>query len=246
MRPVPLFILPLSLSTILASMTLAQDDAPAASEEWEDFESDSYKSKLDPAWGASTGKGPEIYPPGMAYGGFDLGVPILLGDVDRDLIRPGADLHIQSGLDLGYVGFFLHGGFRFIPVDFDRAADAQHPDYHGQGRDPLKNPYFGFGIRAQVPNHTLVMPYISGSFDFDFWHFRDTTISCGGYYYWWCVGHDVYEFTPGFSGRAGLAFHLGQCLYVDVGLNVSMSFKGDFFSNNQAWVEPFSGVMCRR
>ena len=58
--------------------------------------------------------------------------------------------------------------------------------------------------------------------------------------------YNVYEFTPGFSGRAGLAFYIGHCTYVDLGMNVSMSFEGDFFAENQTWLEPYGGVLCRR
>ena len=173
------------------------------------------------------------------------GVPLLL-DVNHDLIRPGVNLHAQGGMDLGYVGFFLHGGFRFVPVDFDRAAENGHPEYAGEGRDPLKNPYFGFGVRAQVPNRSRVMPFASVSFDFNFWNFHESDVVCGGYYYWWCADYDVYRFTPGFTGRAGLAIYLLQGAYVELGMAAAMSFEGDFFTENQSWIEPFLGLLYRR
>jgi hypothetical protein len=213
---------------------------------WDDFSSPEYKAGLDPAWGVSmSGEAPPIVPRGRTFGGFDLGVPLLL-DVNHDLIRPGANLHVQGGIDLGYVAFFVHGGWRWVPVDFDRAAKHGHPEYEGGGRDPLSNPYFGFGVRGQIPNRTRLMPYASASFDFNFWHFRETDIVCGGYYYWWCNDYNVYEFTPGFSGRLGLAVYLGQGLYVDLGMGLSMSFQGEFFSKNQTWIEPFLGLAYRR
>jgi hypothetical protein len=217
--------------------------APVAT--WDDFSSPSYQSQLDPAWGVSPGEGPPIVPPSRMYGGFDLGVPLML-DVNHDLIRPGANLHAQGGIDLGYVGFFLHGGWRWIPVDFDRAADNGHPEYAGEGRDPVSNPYFGLGVRGQIPNRSPVMPYASVSFDFNFWHFRETDVVCGGYYYWWCADYDVYHFTPGFTGRVGLAVYITQGVYVDFGMATSMSFEGDFFGDNQMWIEPFVGVLTRR
>ena len=237
-----------SMQFFVVGLLLMLASRAAAQSEWPDFDSPSYTSQLDPAWGVQpAGKGPPIRPRNQTFGSFDLGVPILLGDnVDRDLIRPGVNLHVQGGLDLGYVGFFMHGGWRFVPIDFDRAADSAHPQYEGEGRDPLKNPYFGMGVRAQIPNHSRVLPYISGSFDFNWWHFRDEDVYCGGYYYWWCTTYNDYEFTPGFSGRAGLAVYLGDCAYVDVGLNTSMSFEGDFFTKNQVWAEPFLGMTCRR
>ncbi len=227
-------------STFVAALFMGATSLAAADDAWEGGE------ELDPAWGAPQASEPPVQPPARTFGGFDVGVPLWLNGVDRDLVRPGVNLHLQGGLDLGYLGFFVHGGFRFIPIDFDRAADARHPEYEGQGRDPLKNPYFGLGMRAQVPNRSRLMPYLSGSFDFNFWHFREESVACGGYYYWWCADYDVYEFTPGFTGRAGLAIYLGQCLYADLGAGVSMSFEGNFFDENQTWVEPFGGLSCRR
>jgi hypothetical protein len=210
-----------------------------------DFGSSSYQSGLDPAWGVTptSSSGAAVMRP-RTFGSFDLGVPILL-DVDRDLLRPGVNLHGQGGLDLGYVAFFVHGGWRWFPVDFDRAADAGQLQYSGGGRHPLKNPYFGLGARVQVPNRSPVIPYASVSFDFNFWNFNQTDVVCVGYYGWYCGTYDVYEFTPGFSGRLGAAIEVRNGLYVDVGVNVSMSFEGDFFEENQSWVEPFLGVMQR-
>jgi hypothetical protein len=188
---------------------------------------------------------PPLRPPGSMFGSFDLGVPVVY-DVDRALIRPGANLHVQGGLDLGYVALFIHGGWRWIPVDFDRAADT-HPQYEGEGRDPLKNPYFGAGVRLQLPNQSRLIPYVSASVDFNWWNFRESDVACGGgYYYWYCNDYDVYEFTPGFSGRLGSLIHVRHGVYADFGLGVSMSFKGDFFDRNEVWFEPFVGIAYRR
>jgi hypothetical protein len=188
---------------------------------------------------------PPLRPPGRMFGSFDLGVPVVL-DVDRSLIRPGANLHAQGGLDLGYVALFLHGGWRWIPVDFDRASD-DHPEYAGEGRDPLKNPYFGFGVRVQVPNRSRVIPYLSASVDFNWWNFRESDVACGGgYYYWYCNDYNVYKFTPGFSGRLGSLVHVRHGVYADFGLGVSMSLEGDFFDRNEVWFEPFIGIAYRR
>lgn len=188
---------------------------------------------------------PPLRPPGSMFGSFDLGVPVVL-DVDRALIRPGANLHVQGGLDLGYVAIFLHGGWRWIPVDFDRASKGK-PEYEGEGRDPLKNPYFGLGVRLQVPNRSRLIPYVSAAVDFNWWNFRESSAACsGGYYYWYCNDYNVYRFTPGFSGRVGSLVHVRHGVYVDFGLGVSMSFEGDFFDRNEVWMEPFLGVAYRR
>jgi hypothetical protein len=230
----------------ICSPTLAQS-GPLAYEGDGDFGSSSYQSGLDPAWGVTpttTSSGPSFMRP-RSFGAFDLGVPVLL-NVDHDLLRPGVDLHAQGGVDLGYVAFFVHGGWRWFPVDFDRATSAGNAQYSGNGREPLKNPYFGLGVRVQVPNQSRVLPYASGSFDFNFWNFNETGVACAtGYYSWWCTDYNVYRFTPGFSGRVGAAVEVRNGLYIDLGVNVSMTFQGDFFEENQVWVEPFLGVMQR-
>jgi hypothetical protein len=219
--------------------------SPAFAQGEGDFGSSSYQSGLDPAWGVSPtpSSGASAMRP-RTFGSFDLGVPVVL-NVDHDLVRPGVNLHGQGGLDLGYVAFFVHGGWRWIPVDFDRAGggDAQ---YTGNGREPLKNPYFGLGVRVQFPNRSPLIPYASASFDFNWWNFNETASACApGYYYWWCGDYSVYRFTPGFSGRVGTAVEVRNGLYIDVGLNVSMTFEGDFFERNYTWMEPFLGVMQR-
>lgn len=49
-------------------------------------------------------------------GGFNIGVPIWL-DVDRAVIRPGADLHFFGGYDIGYAMFGLDLGAMWTPID---------------------------------------------------------------------------------------------------------------------------------
>lgn len=207
-----------------------------------DFGSASYESGLDPAWGVAPSSNSSTQR--RMFGGFDLGVPVIV-DVDRDLVRPGVNLHGQGGLDLGYVAFFVHGGWRWIPIDYDRAAKAGQTQYAGGGREPLSNPYFGLGVRGQIPNRSRLLPYASASFDFNFWNLDETDIQCTGYYYWWCSEYDVYRFSPGFSGRVGTAIEIRDSFYLDLGMGVSMTFEGNFFESNQAWLEPFIGVMQR-
>jgi hypothetical protein len=231
-----------ALSTCeLCSTALAQSEMPLPATE-PTATTASSEALLDPAYGTQT-NGPSLRV--LTYFiGFDVGVPLMF-DVDRELVRPGGNLHLQGGVNFDYVGAFVHGGWRFIPVDFDRALDAGRDTGGNTGRDPLKNPYFGFGFRGQVPNQSRFLPYASVSFDFNFWNFRQTGVACGGVYYWWCSSYDVYHFTPGFSGRVGTAIHLGRGVDLDLGLGVSMSFAGDFFENNKAWAEPYLGILHR-
>jgi hypothetical protein len=225
----------LSALCVLASAWLpsALSRAPSASAQEE----------LDPAWGESPYASPSRLTRHM-FGGVDLGVPVIL-DTDRDLVRPGVNLHVQGGVDFEYIAAFIHGGFRWVPLDFENASDTAHPEYEGIERSPLKNGYFGLGLRLQLPNRSRVLPYVSSSFDFNFWNFHEDELVCTGYYYWWCAEKDVYRFTPGFSGRAGVAVQLRGSLYIDVGAGLSMSFEGDFFDRNEKWVEPYLGITQR-
>lgn len=179
------------------------------------------------------------------YGGVDLGVPIL-HNRENSLVRPGVNFHGQGGIDFGYLAAFLHGGFRWVPVDFDKAEGEEFDDYEDLGREPLKNPYFGFGLRLQFPNQSRLLPYASGSFDFNFWHFYEDELVCAtGAYNWWCTERDVYYFTPGFSGRLGLAIRAKQTFYLDLGVGMSMSFAGAFFPDETSWLEPYIGITQR-
>lgn len=188
---------------------------------------------------------PEPRPRFRQFGQFTLGVPIVL-DTDRNLIRPGATLYGAGGLEFDWIAVFFDGGFRWVPVDFDRAANAGETQYAGYGREPLKNFFFGPGIRFQIPNLNKVLPYVSGAFDFNFFNFRETAVACGGIYYWWCTAYNVWKFAPGFSGRVGVAVQVKSGVYVDLGAQLSMSFQGNFFPSNVSWVEPFVGITGRR
>jgi hypothetical protein len=231
------------VTTVLSVVCLLPGGALHAQDLPDDFQSPAYQSQLDPAWGVTptTSKAEPRY---SAFASFDVGVPLML-DVDRDLVRPGANLHAQGGLDFNYLSVFLHGGWRWVPVDFDRAADHGANTYGQTGRTPLKNPYFGLGVRAQIPNASIFLPYASMAFDFNFWNFRETAVSCGGYYYWWCSGYDVYRFTPGFSWRVGTGIEVAQSIYIDTGLGISLSFEGQFFDQTHSWLEPYLGLLHR-
>jgi hypothetical protein len=96
-------------------------------------------------------------------------------------------------------------------------------------------------IRFQVTDLRVVLPYISGSFDVNFWSLRVTGTPCGAFY---CV--DVGgRFTPGFTGRGGLAFEVASGIHVDLGLRYSFSGKGNSFEQSRWWLAPYVGVLFR-
>ncbi|MCZ6807282.1 MAG: hypothetical protein O7F08_10040, partial [Deltaproteobacteria bacterium] len=95
----------------------------------------------------------------------------------------------------------------------------------------------------QVPDLKVVLPYISGAFDMNFWNFRETETGCNFYY---CSNFSVYRFTPGFTGRAGLGLEVKHGIYIDMGLRYSFTGKGDFFQQSRWWLTPYVGVLVRR
>ena len=169
---------------------------------------------------------------------LQIGIPIFL-DVDRDIVKAGADINFFGGADFG---FFIVGGgagLGWNPIDLNASGIAR-----ASGRSPVTRLFLSIPeVRFQVPDLKVVLPYISGSFDINFWNFRETEVVCNFYY---CTQTSVYRFTPGFTGRGGLALEAKQGIYVDLGLRYSFTGKGDFFQQSRWWLTPYIGVLVRR
>ena len=175
----------------------------------------------------------------MFQWGVAVGVPIFL-DVDRDVVKPGADLSFFGGFDIGYVTFALGVGIMWTPVTAQNIPGAG-PDARRSAATRL---YFFPEVRFQVPNESLALPYLSGAFDANWWNFRETGVSCEGF--WYCTTTSTYRFTPGFTGKAGVALEIRRGLHVDVGMKYSLSGDGNFFLRTEWWLTPFVGVLVRR
>lgn len=172
--------------------------------------------------------------------GLSIGVPIVL-NVNRDNVRPGANINFFGAADFGY--FVIGGatGLQWNPIDLNGL------NVGGtilSGRQPLTRIYLSIPeVRFQVPDLKVVLPYITGAFDINFWNFAETTIGCG---YWYCSQVSVYRFTPGFTGKAGLGFEVKGGVYIDTGFQYSFTGKGDFFAQSGWWLSPYIGVIVRR
>lgn len=171
-----------------------------------------------------------------------LGVPIVL-NVPHDIVRPGANIFFFGGADFG---FFVIGGsvgLMWNPIDFGSGTRLQDGTIVS-GRNPLNRFYFSIPeVRFQIPGLKLVLPYVSGAFDINFWNFRETGVACG---WWYCSPVSVYRFTPGFTGKAGLGFNVKQSgVHIDVGFQYSFTGKGDFFEESGWWLAPYVGVLVR-
>jgi hypothetical protein len=168
-----------------------------------------------------------------------IGVPIVL-NVDRDAVRPGANIFFFGGADFGFFVIGGSAGLQWNPIDLSKV-----PTVVNGSRHPLTRIYLSLPeVRFQVPNLKIVLPYITGSFDMNFWNFAETSVGCG---YWYCSQYSVYRFTPGFTGKAGLGFEVASSgVYIDAGFQYSFTGKGNFFDDSGWWLAPYVGVLVRR
>lgn len=172
-------------------------------------------------------------------GGFNIGVPIWL-DVDKNVVRPGADLHFFGGYDIGYAMFGIDLGAMWTPVDAGQIPGVSPGT--DPGRSPLTRLYVAPEVRVQVPNKSPILPYVAITFDINWWNFRETGVVCN---YWYCAQVNVFRFTPGFTAKAGIAFRIKQGAHIDLGAKYSFSGAGDFFLRKEQWVTPYVGFFFR-
>jgi hypothetical protein len=133
--------------------------------------------------------------------------------------------------------FGVNLGAMWIPIDLDAVQGAVN-----EGRSPLTRLYVAPEVRVQLPNKSVILPYLAVTFDINWWRFRETEVVCN---FWYCAQVAVFRFTPGFTGKVGIAFRVRQGIHVDVGLKYSLSGKGDFFFGKEQWLTPYVGILIR-
>jgi hypothetical protein len=172
--------------------------------------------------------------------GLSIGVPIIL-NVPREVVRPGANINFFGGADFGWFVIGGDAGLQWNPIDLNGFVAPGGSIL--SGRSPLTRIYLSLPeVRFQVPDLKVVLPYITGSFDMNFWNFQETQVGCG---YWYCSQYSVYRFTPGFTGKAGLGFQVKGGVYIDAGFQYSFTGKGNFFNETGWWLSPYVGVIVR-
>jgi hypothetical protein len=172
--------------------------------------------------------------------GLSIGVPIIL-NVPREVVRPGANINFFGGADFGWFVIGGDAGLQWNPIDLNGFVAPGGSIL--SGRSPLTRIYLSLPeVRFQVPDLKVVLPYITGSFDMNFWNFQETQVGCG---YWYCSQYSVYRFTPGFTGKAGLGFEVKGGVYIDAGFQYSFTGKGNFFNETGWWLSPYVGVIVR-
>lgn len=171
---------------------------------------------------------------------MNLGVPLWL-NVPKDVVRPGADLSWVGGVDIGYLVFGAGVGVMWTPIDLRNFTDENGNS--GGDQSPTTRLYFFPEMRVQVPNKSLVLPYLTGAFDVNWWHFKEVGLTCG---FWFCGTSRVFRFSPGFTGKVGLAFEIKRGVMVDLGMKYSLTGPGSFFEERRWWLTPYVGVLVRR
>ncbi len=156
-----------------------------------------------------------------------LGVPVWLSDAG-DSLSPGFSLEGRFGFDLGYIVPEVGLGGQTNWFDDSVRSDG--------GLDAF---WLTAGVRFQWLNPSIVTPFASAAFDMNWWHVSgDVNIACGYYY---CTTVDNYEFAPGFSSRAGVAFQIHRMIGLELGVRLAMTFEGNVFNSAESWLSPFFG-----
>lgn len=197
--------------------------------------SESYETSPMPP--AESKREPERKHRGL-QGGLNIGVPLFL-NVDKNVVRPGADIHGFGGYDMGYAMFGLDLGAMWSPIDLRKVSSTLDPTLE---RSPVTRLYFAPEVRVQVPNRSRLLPYVGITFDANWWQFRETQLACN---FWYCTQVKVFRFTPGFTAKGGVAFRIGESLHIDVGVKYSLSGPGNFFLRREQWITPYIGILGR-
>ncbi len=183
---------------------------------------------------------PKKQPKVQPQWGIDLGVPLWL-DVDREVVRPGAQLDFWAAADFGFVAVGGRMGFGWTPVELSKSGD---PELRWYGREPLRRINLSPEIRLQIPGEKI-LPYLSNAFDMNWWNFLERDVFCDPWY-WACSSFGVYRFTPGYTGRVGIGIRAAKAFHIDLGFAWSLTGKGDFFEQKFWALSPYAGVLFRR
>jgi hypothetical protein len=162
--------------------------------------------------------------------GIDVGV-MLWNGVDRNVVRPGGTVAAHFGWDYKWWVPMFALGFRGNGIDVRNIPNASPTAQ----RQTLTNIFFALGMRFAAPNRTRVAPFLDGWLDLNWWHLNETQILCN---VWYCQGTNQYRFAPGFHGRIGMQIRVAPQADLEIGFGAGYSFRGQFFLENQSWLEP--------
>jgi hypothetical protein len=168
-----------------------------------------------------------------------LEVPIPLTD-EHDSADAGFGIAGMFGWDLGFLVPTANIGWGWNGLNV--------PEQYGDDRS-LTRFHMGFGLMAEFENRSIVTPVIGALVDLNWWHVSgDVNIACGGYYYWGCAAVDNYDYTTGFTFKAGADFRFVKSDRFTLGTGVlpSVTLSGGPFQDSEWWISPYLTFTVRR
>jgi len=160
-----------------------------------------------------------------------LGVPLIISDSASD-VTPGFGFEGRFGWDLGMLVPEVMLGHQTHWFNNDRRDNGT-----------LSNTWLSLGLRLQIETNAMILPFVSGAVDFNFWDISgDDRYVCDDYY---CDVDGNVQFAPGFSGKAGIQFRVHPIVSPELGVRVAMTFPGNLFDEIEGWLTPYLGVTFR-
>ena len=169
----------------------------------------------------------------------NLEVPIPLTD-EHDSADPGFGISGMFGWDLGFLVPTAHIGWSWNGLNV--------PSQYGDDRS-LSRFHLGFGLMAEFENRSIVTPVFGALVDLNWWHVSgDVSVECGSYYYWGCYSVNNYDYTTGFTFKAGADFRFMKNDRFTLGTGVlpSVTLSGGPFQHSEWWISPYLAFTVRR
>lgn len=169
----------------------------------------------------------------------NLEVPIPLTD-EHDSAKPGFGISGMFGWDLGFLLPTANIGWAWNGLNV--------PSQYGGDRS-LTRFHMGIGLMAEFENRSFVTPVFGALLDLNWWHVSgDVSVQCGGYYYWGCYQVNDYDYTTGFTFKAGADFRFPNNDRVTLGTGVlpAVTLSGGPFREAEWWISPYATVTVRR
>ncbi|MFT3922167.1 MAG: hypothetical protein QM778_06505 [Myxococcales bacterium] len=171
-------------------------------------------------------------------------------DVNFEVPVPLTDEHNSADVGFGLSGMFGWDlGFLLPTANVGWAWNGLNlPSTYGDNRS-LTRFHMGIGLMAEFENRSVVTPVLGAMLDLNWWHVSgDVSVGCGGYYYWACYQVNNYDYTTGFTFRAGadFGFKRNDRFTLGAGVMPSLTLKGGPFRETEWWLSPYFAFSVRR
>ncbi len=156
-----------------------------------------------------------------AQAALQFGVPMFLSNA-KNALTAGYSFVGRFGWHVGNLVPELQLGY--MSNDYDNDVSA----FNTSGSS--SNSFFGFGARLLVPTRSVIMPFVAGHLNFNFWNSD----------YW------NSHFAPGFDAEGGMLFRVHPVVAIEASVRVGQTFPGNYFvspyGGSQFWISPQLGA----